>query len=105
MDFLDSADRNPQFWEHQYAAIQQLVLDAAPTQAVWENLTTHALWPAAEKFQAVAFHQLLSRFDLGGDRWVGKFARGFPTSGILSQGGVCPSQTNPSIRRPTSNRF
>ena len=82
------------FRSTQYEAIQ-LVRDAAPTQAVWGNLTRQALMPATEKFQADACHQLLSHFDVGGDRWIGQFAHGFPTSGILIQEGVFPSSDKP----------
>ena len=69
---------NPQgailsFWNAQYTAIQQLVRDAAPTQAAWKDLTPQAIRPETEKFQATAFHQLLRHFNLGGDRWIGQF--------------------------------
>ena len=83
------------FWKTQYVAIQQLVVDAAPTQAAWKGLTPQALWPATVKFQAAAFRQLLRRFNLGGDRWIGQFGHGFPTSGILSQEGVFPASDKP----------
>ena len=78
------------FWKAQFAALQQLVLGATHSQAAWTNLTPQVLRPATERFQAAAFRQILSHFNLGGDRWIGKFAHGFPTSGIISQEGALP---------------
>ena len=83
------------FRNTQYSSIQQLVHDAAPAQAGWENLSPQVLRPATERFQAVAFHQLLIHFNLGGVRWVGQFVHGFPTSGIIIQEGVFPTSDKP----------
>ena len=89
------------FWKTQFSALQQLVLDAAQSQAEWTNLTHQFLKPATERCQAVAFRQLLCHFNLGGDRWIGQFAHGFPTSGIISQEGVSPlRQAYPSADPP-----
>ena len=105
MDFIDSSEKNPQFSDDPIRSHTSASSRRRPHTGRVGGSNPHALWPATEKFQAAAFRQLLSRFDLGGDRWVWQFAHGFPTSGILSQEGVSPSQTNPPTRRPTSNRF
>ena len=52
----------------------------------------------------MAFRRLLSHFNLGGDRWIGQFAHGFPTPGIISQEGVF-HPTNLFLRQSTLNNF
>ena len=46
----------------------------------------------------MAFHQLLSHFDLGGSAWICQFIFGFPTTGFLPQSGVFP--VSPKAKRP-----
>ena len=65
----------------------------------WFNSAPGPIRGDKARFQAVAFHQLMRRFDLGGDSWVSRFIFGFPTTGALSQEGVSPSsdKTRPPI--------
>ena len=51
------------FGKTQFPALQQLVLGATQSQTAWNNLTPHVIRPAADRFQAVAFRQLLSHFN------------------------------------------
>ena len=79
-----------------FSALQQLAQEASLIQQVWVDLTPAVLRPAAKNSQAVDPHQLLSHFNLGGGRWVGKCAQRFPTSGIIGQEGVSPAPDKPA---------
>ena len=64
--------------------------------------TPQAIKGAQSRSQAVAFHQLLHNFGLGGDNWIRQFIFGFPTTGFLSQAGISPASPKAKPPLPTA---
>ena len=85
------------FWDIQLVKLKKLVAAAASSQSKWNDLIPREIRGAQKKFKSVAFHQLLSHLNLGGDKWIGQFIFGFPTTGILSQEGVFPHNAKNTI--------
>ena len=79
-----------------------LVRGCLPTQEQWFNSTPESIRGEQARFQAVAYHQLMRHFDLGGADWVRQFIFGFPTTGILSQPGVFPASNTAKPPLPVS---
>ena len=90
------------FWHEQRASLARLVRDAAPTQEAWFAAIPPELVGAQNHFCSVAFHQLLSHFGMGGDKWIAQFIFGFPTVGSFSQEGVFPLSDKHPAPAPVS---
>ena len=91
-----------EFWNDQILRLSELVKDSQPAQEKWNLSIPTEIKGAQKKFKAVAFHQLLDHFSLGGDRWISQFTFGFPTTGVFSQEGVFPNSEKSKGPAPIS---
>ena len=76
------------FRGNQRSRLHALIAAAQPYQDIWNSAIPEAIRGARPRFKSLAFRQRLSHLGPGGDRWVGRFFFGFPTTGELSQNGV-----------------
>ena len=74
-----------EFWGAQNTALESLISNCSLAQKKWDNSIAPEILTAAAKFRTVALKQLLRQHNLGGARWLGQFAFGFPITGSLSQ--------------------
>ena len=104
LDWLMSTDNETiiTFWDEQLAKLEYLVQECHQAQEHWFTATPLAIKGAQSRFQAVAFHQLLHHFGLGGKNWIRQFIFGFPTTGFLSQTGIFPASPKAKPPLPTT---
>ena len=79
------------FWGRHLSGLEKLVLDAEPSQLIWDSQIPSAIRPAAGKLKTVALAQLFRHHGIGEQRWLCQFANGFPITSDLSQRDVFPA--------------
>ena len=76
------------FWDSQLDKLDALKSALLPHQKQWDAAIHPAIKPAAGKIQTLLIRELAEQCGLGGSKWLGQFAVGFPITGTLSQKGV-----------------
>ena len=76
------------FWDNQLVRLAEMQAALRPHQQRWNAAIDPAIKPASGKVQTLLIKELADQCGLGGSRWLGQFAVGFPITGKLSQKGV-----------------
>ena len=91
------------FRDSQIAALERMVKSAAPHRKKWDGFIDPSIIPAAGKIQILALRHLARFLGLGGSKWMGQFAVGFPTTGDLSRNMVFPRKEPKEFLLPRRN--
>ena len=71
---------------------EQLVNDTQLAQAIWDAAIPEGIAPAAGKLKTAAVGNLMRQYGIKGQRWIRRFATGFPIAGTLSQDVAFPPE-------------
>ena len=96
LDWLSTTppDGLSEFGADRLGKSKQLVVPSKGRQSVWGDSIPEPLRMDGRNIQAIALHQLMPHFGLGGGKWVCQLASGFPTTGVVSQVVVFPNSDN-----------
>ena len=82
------------FWSRQLQKVEQIVHEEKQTQEQWGPSTPNDLKGNLPSLRTVALLDIMTKFGLGGERWMRQFIFGSPIVGELEQTGAFPREAS-----------